>query len=53
MSRGRVPLIVGGTGLYLQTLLQGCQGSPASTQESRAMIDRIVQEEDKDDWDTR
>ena len=53
LSRGRVPLIVGGTGLYLQTLLQGSRGSPPSTHESRAMVERIFKEEDKGDWETR
>ena len=57
VARGRVPLVVGGTGLYLRTLLRGGGGpegsSVPSTVESRAMVTRIVVEQDGGDWDTR
>lgn len=34
-SRGRVPMVVGGTGLYIKTLLQGLIDSPAGDEEVR------------------
>ena len=46
-------MVVGGTSLYLRTLLQGMQGSPASTHESRAMVQRIFEEEDEGQWEKR
>ena len=46
-------MVVGGTGLYLKTLMEGAIGSPPSTQESRAMIDKMVEEEDKGVWEVR
>lgn len=52
IERGRVPLLVGGTGLYLRTLMQGPTGAPPSTKESRARIDALLAE-DKGDWETR
>ena len=52
LSRGRVPLVVGGTGLYVRTLLQGPSGAPSSTAESRERVDDIVRE-DGQDWDKR
>lgn len=54
VSRGCVPLVVGGTGLYIRTLLQGgASGSPASTEESRAKVARLVEEEDQGEWEKR
>ena len=54
VSRGRVPLVVGGTGLYIQTLLrEGVSGSPPSTEESRAMVNQIISKEDGNDWKKR
>ena len=46
--------MVGGTGLYILTLLQGgATGSPQSTVETKAMVDRLVEEEDGGDWEKR
>ena len=54
MSRGRVPLIVGGTGLYMRTLLEGgASGAPQSTRETKAWINTLVETEDGGDWDKR
>ena len=53
MERGRVPLVVGGTGLYIKTLMEGLVNSPPSTQESRAVIDKLVEEEDRGVWEVR
>ena len=39
-------MVVGGTGLYVKTLVEGPHGTPPSTAESRAHIDRVVEEED-------
>lgn len=50
ISRGRVPLVVGGTGLYLRTLIHGPTGAPSSTPESRASMDRMLEGEA---WETR
>ena len=53
VERGCVPVLVGGTGLYIKTLMEGTAHSPPSTQESRAMIDKMVEEEDKGVWEVR
>lgn len=50
ISRGRVPLVVGGTGLYLRTLIHGPTGAPSSTPESRDSMDRMLEGET---WETR
>ena len=50
ISRGRVPLVVGGTGLYLNTLMHGPTGAPPSTPETRASVDRMVEGET---WEAR
>ena len=50
ISRGRVPLVVGGTGLYLHTLMHGPTGAPPSTPETRASVDRMVEGEA---WEAR
>ena len=51
---GCVPLVVGGTGLYILTLLQGGPtGSPQSTTETKAMVARLVEEEDGGSWEKR
>lgn len=52
LSRGRVPLVVGGTGLYVRTLLQGPSGSPSSTPASRERIEEMIKE-DGNDWEKR
>ena len=41
-GRGRVPLVVGGTGLYLRVLLEGIFTGPGRSQEIRDRLDRIV-----------
>jgi tRNA dimethylallyltransferase len=50
LSRGRVPLVVGGTGLYVRTLLQGPSGAPASTPETIERVEAMVAE-DGQDWE--
>ena len=45
-------MVVGGTGLYLQTLMRGPTGSPPSTKESRARIDALLAA-DEGDWEAR
>ena len=52
LSRGRVPLVVGGTGLYVRTLLQGPSGAPASTPETIERVEAMVAE-DGQDWEKR
>ena len=48
-SRGKIPLFVGGTGLYLATLMRGeCPEVPESDPEYRRQIEeKIISEEDK------
>lgn len=47
-------MIVGGTGLYIRTLLQGgASGAPQSTEETRAVVSRLVEEEDGGNWEKR
>jgi len=43
VSRGRVPLVVGGTGLYLRGLLRGIIEAPARDPELRGRLYRIVE----------
>jgi tRNA dimethylallyltransferase len=43
VSRGRVPLVVGGTGLYLRGLLRGFIDAPARDPELRGRLYRIVE----------
>jgi tRNA dimethylallyltransferase len=52
LSRGHVPLVVGGTGLYTRTLLQGPSGAPASTPETIERVEAMVAE-DGQDWEKR
>lgn len=51
VSRQRIPLVVGGTGLYIQTLMEGSTGAPPSTPDSRTMVEAMV-EKDGHNWDT-
>lgn len=44
-SRGKLPLIVGGTMLYAKALLQGMDNLPTSTPEVREKINSMLQEE--------
>ena len=46
-------MVVGGTGLYIKMLMEGPHGAPPSTLESRAHIDKLVDEEDGGSWDVR
>lgn len=46
-------MVVGGTGLYIKMLMEGPYGAPPSTQESRARIDKLVEEEDGGAWEVR
>ena len=46
-------MVVGGSGLYIKTLVGGPHGTPPATAESRAYIDRLVEEEDGGIWDVR
>ncbi|KAJ7521304.1 hypothetical protein O6H91_19G046900 [Diphasiastrum complanatum] len=39
LSRGRVPIVVGGTGLYLRWYLHGTPGTPRATEELTASVD--------------
>jgi tRNA dimethylallyltransferase len=43
VSRGRIPLVVGGTGLYLRGLLRGIIDAPARDPELRGRLYRIVE----------
>ena len=43
---------MGGTGLYIRTLMQGPTGAPSSTAESKAMVDTMV-EQDGGSWEAR
>lgn len=52
LSRGRVPMVVGGTGLYIRILMEGATGAPPSTGESKEMVEEMVKE-DGGVWETR
>ncbi len=41
-ARGRTPLVVGGTGLYLRVLLEGIFSGPGRSEDVRRRLDRIV-----------
>lgn len=41
-SRGRAPLVVGGTGLYLRVLLEGIFSGPGRSEDIRRRLHRIV-----------
>jgi tRNA dimethylallyltransferase len=43
-SRGRVPILVGGTMLYFKSITEGLSPLPGSTPEVRAEVERIVAE---------
>ena len=53
MEKSHVPLVAGGTGLYIKTLMEGLVNFPPSTQECRAVIDKLVEEEDGGVWEVR
>jgi tRNA dimethylallyltransferase len=50
ISRGKVPIVVGGTSFYFQFLMSGLTESPPSTDASRDMIESLLAE-DEGDWD--
>ena len=52
LSRGHVPLVVGGTGFYMRILLEGPHGSPTSTTESMKKVEELVRE-DGHNWEKR
>ena len=53
IKKGHVPMVVGGTGLYIRTLMEGLTGAPPSTLESRTVIAKLVDEEDGGIWEVR
>ena len=52
VSRGRVPMVVGGTGLYIRMMMEGPSGAPTSTPQTKAMIEDMVKQ-DKGEWGVR
>ena len=42
-SRGRLPLVVGGTGLYLRALLEGLFAGPSRHQETRRRLETLAE----------
>jgi tRNA dimethylallyltransferase len=42
-SRGRLPLVVGGTGLYLRALLEGLFDGPSRDEETRRRLEALAQ----------
>lgn len=45
LSRGRVPLFVGGTGLYLRSLLRGVFAGPPANDNVRGELEAVLQEQ--------
>ena len=48
LSRGRIPLFVGGTGLYLRSLLRGVFEGPEADWEFRRQLETEVEQDDAD-----
>lgn len=46
----KLPIIVGGTSLYIKMFLEGCSGSPPSTPEGQATVDEVIKGKS---WDER
>jgi tRNA A37 N6-isopentenylltransferase MiaA len=44
LQRGKVPIVVGGTGFYLRWYVHGRPQTPASTQVSVARVQRLLKE---------
>jgi len=44
VSRGRIPLLVGGTMLYFKSLREGLSDLPSADEETRLMIDALAQD---------
>ncbi|BBN18495.1 tRNA dimethylallyltransferase [Marchantia polymorpha subsp. ruderalis] len=42
LAKGRVPIVVGGSGLYIRWFLNGKLGSPKPTEEQAAAVDAVV-----------
>ncbi len=42
ISRGKTPIVVGGTGFYIDFLLSGPTGAPPTTNESRTNVDSYL-----------
>ncbi|XP_065882308.1 tRNA dimethylallyltransferase 2-like [Dysidea avara] len=42
LSRGRTPIVVGGTGFYVNTLLSGESTAPASTAEDKQHVNQLI-----------
>lgn len=51
LSRGHVPMVVGGSGLYFRTLMEGPSNAPQSTPTTKAMVEDMLQS-DKE-WESR
>ena len=47
-----MPIVVGGTSFYIRFLLCGPTGAPQSTDESRRVVDELL-EDDNGDWEKR
>ncbi len=52
VRRGAVPLVVGGSGLYLRSLMEGPSGAPPSSPSSRGRVDDMLAQ-DHGVWDKR
>ena len=50
LSRGRTPIVVGGTGFYVNTLLSGESTAPASTAEDKQHVNQLIASKT---WDQR
>lgn len=46
----KLPIIVGGTSLYIKMFLEGCSGAPPSTPEGQAKVDDVIMGKS---WDER
>ena len=44
VTRGRLPILAGGTGLYFRALLEGLSAMPQAEPEVRAELDELLQE---------
>ena len=44
LQRGKVPIVVGGTGFYLRWFIHGKPRTPASTPEGAATVSRFLQQ---------
>eukprot|EP01134_Creolimax_fragrantissima_P008437 CFRG8437T1 len=51
LDRGKVPIVVGGTGFYLRMFRNGLPGSIPTTQAIEDEINKIIEVDDKKNWD--